>query len=289
MNIFILDGTYELFRHFYAVPSATDSAGHEVGAIRGVLGSVLTMLEENVTHLGVATDHIIKSFRNELWPGYKTGEGIGPVLRGQFSPLEEALDALGVIVWRMVEFEADDALASAAARAASDPRVEQVFVCTPDKDLAQCVRERQVVQFNRRTGTVRDADGVRGQFGVDPESIPDYLGLVGDSADGFPGLAGWGAKSAATVLARYKHLENIPDDANAWEVTVRGAARLARTLTEQREQAVIFRDLATLRTSVPVFESVDELEWAGPKPRFFDLCARLSVPGYFRRAQALVS
>ena len=289
MNIFILDGTYELFRHFYAVPSATDSAGHEVGAIRGVLGSVLTMLEENVTHLGVATDHIIKSFRNELWPGYKTGEGIDPVLRGQFSPLEEALDALGVIVWRMVEFEADDALASAAARAASDPRVEQVFVCTPDKDLAQCVRERQVVQFNRRTGTVRDADGVRGQFGVDPESIPDYLGLVGDSADGFPGLAGWGAKSAATVLARYKHLENIPDDANAWEVTVRGAARLARTLTEQREQAVIFRDLATLRTSVPVFESVDELEWAGPKPQFFDLCARLSVPGYFRRAQALVS
>ena len=289
MNIFILDGTYELFRHFYAVPSVTDSAGHEVGAIRGVLGSVLTMLEENVTHLGVATDHVIKSFRNELWPGYKTGEGIDPVLYGQFSPLEDALDALGVIVWRMSKFEADDALASAAARAVSDPRVEQVFVCTPDKDLAQCVKERQVVQFDRRTGTVRDADGVRGRFGVDPASIPDYLGLVGDSADGFPGLAGWGAKSAATLLARYKHLENIPDDANAWEVTVRGAAKLARTLTEQREQAVLFRDLATLRTNVPVFESVDELEWAGPKPRFFDLCARLSVPGYFRRAQALVS
>ena len=286
MNVFILDGTYELFRHFYAVPSTTDTDGNEVGAVRGVLGSVLAMLEDDVTHLGVATDHVIESFRNALWSDYKTGAGIEPALVAQFGPLEDALDALGVVVWRMVEFEADDALASAAARAAADRRVEQVFICTPDKDLAQCVRGRRVVQFDRRAGTIRDADGVRGRFGVDPASIPDYLALVGDTADGFPGLPGWGAKSSGTVLGRYGRLEDVPDDADAWDFTVRGAARLARTLAEQRERAVLFRTLATLRTDVPVFTSVDELEWAGPNPAFFDVCARLNAPGYFRRAQA---
>lgn len=287
MNVFLVDGTYELFRHFFAVPSATDADGHEVGAVRGVIGSMLSMLEEDVTHLGVATDHVIESFRNTLWPGYKTGAGIDPALFAQFGPLEEALDTLGVTVWPMTELEADDALASAASRAAADDRVEQVFICTPDKDLAQCVRGRRVVQFDRRAGTMRDADGVVEKFGVPPESIPDYLALVGDSADGFPGIRGWGAKSTARVLARYLHLEAIPDDASTWEVTVRGAARLAAELASRRDQAALFRDLATLRDSAPVFGSVDELRWNGPRPGFFDLCARLNAPVLFRRAQAL--
>ena len=286
MNVFLLDGTYELFRHFYAVPSVTSTDGHEVGAVRGVVGSVLSMFEESVTHLGVATDHVVESFRNALWDGYKTGEGIDPALFQQFHPLEEALGALGVVVWPMVDFEADDALAAAATRAASDDRVEQVFICTPDKDLAQCVQGRRVVQFDRRAGVVRDADGVRGRFGIDPGSMTDYLALVGDSADGYPGLPGWGAKSAATLLARYGHIEEIPDAAAAWDVRVRGAAKLAGTLVDQREQAILFRTLATLRTDIPVFESVDELEWTGPTASFFDICARLNAPGYFKRAQA---
>ena len=287
MNVFVLDGTYELFRHFYAVPPATDAEGREIGAVRGVVGSVIGMLEDDVTHVGVATDHVIESFRNELWPGYKTGEGIDEKLFAQFGPLEAALDALGVTVWKMIEYEADDALASAAARAAADERVEQVFVCTPDKDLAQCVRGRRIVQFDRRAGTIRDAAGVRARYGVDPASIPDYLALVGDAADGFPGLRGWGAKSAAAVLGRYGRLEDIPADAASWDVPVRGAAKLARTLADDREQAVLFRTLATLRIDVPVFECVDELRWSGPKSGFFDLCARVNAPGYFRRAQAL--
>ena len=286
MNVFLLDGTYELFRHFYAVPSATSTDGHEVGAVRGVVGSVLSMFEESVTHLGVATDHVVESFRNTLWDGYKTGEGIDPALFQQFHPLEEALGALGVVVWPMVDFEADDALAAAATRAASDDRVEQVFICTPDKDLAQCVKDRRVVQFDRRAGVVRDADGVRGRFGIDPGSMTDYLALVGDSADGYPGLPGWGAKSAATLLARYGHIEEIPAAAAAWDVRVRGAAKLAGTLVDQREQVILFRTLATLRTDIPVFESVDELEWTGPTASFFDICARLNAPGYFKRAQA---
>ena len=287
MNVFAIDGTYELFRHFFAVPPATDSEGHEVGAVRGVVGSIIGMLEDDVTHLGVATDHVIQSFRNELWPGYKTGEGIDRRLLAQFGPLEEALEALGVTVWKMNEYEADDALASAAARAEEDERVEQIFICTPDKDLAQCVRARRVVQFDRRAGTIRDAAGVRARFGVDPGSIPDYLALVGDSADGFPGLRGWGAKSAAAVLGRYGHLEDIPADVASWDVTVRGAAKLASTLAAEHEHAVLFRTLATLRTDVPVFERVDELAWSGAKSGFFDLCARMNAPGYFRRVRAL--
>jgi 5'-3' exonuclease len=287
MNVFLIDGTYELFRHFYAVPSSRDVEGHEVGAVRGVVGSVLGMLEDDVTHVGVATDQVVESFRNQLWSGYKTGEGIEPALHAQFPLLEEALDALGVCVWPMTELEADDGLASAATTASDDARVEQVFICTPDKDLAQCVVGRRIVQFDRRAGVIRDADGVVTKFGVPPESIPDYLALVGDAADGFPGLRGWGAKSTAVVLARYGHLEAIPDDPLAWDITVRSASRLAKELAAHRDLAAQFRDLATLRTTPELFESVDELCWRGPRPTFFDLCARLNAPAYFRRAQQL--
>ena len=286
MNVFLVDGTYELFRHFYAVPRATGADGVEIGAVRGVVGSMLGLIEEDVTHIGVATDHVVESFRNELWPGYKTSEGLDAEILSQFGPLEEALEALGLLVWKTVEHEADDALASAAVRAAADERVEQVFVCTPDKDLAQVVDGSRIVQFDRRNCTVRDADGVREKFGIGPASIPDYLALMGDSADGFPGVRGWGAKSASTVLARYPHLEDIPDEAATWDVQVRGAARLAGALAGAREEAALFRDLATLRTALPVFRDVDELRWTGPEPGFFDLCARLNAPGYFRRAQA---
>ena len=286
MNVFLVDGTYELFRHFYAVPRTTSVDGIEIGAVRGVIGSMLGMLDDGVTHIGVATDHVVESFRNELWPGYKTSEGLDPEVLSQFELLEDALEALGLVVWKAVKHEADDALASAAIRAAADERVEQVFVCTPDKDLAQVVDGSRIVQFDRRKGAMRDADGVREKFGVGPASIPDYLALMGDSADGFPGVRGWGAKSAATVLARYPHLEDIPDDAAAWVVRVRGAARLAGALAGAREEAALFRDLATLRTTLPVFDAVDELRWTGPEPRFFDLCARINAPGYFRRAPA---
>ena len=287
MNVFLVDGTYELFRHFYAVPPAKDVDGREAGAVRGVLGSVLSMLEDDVTHIGVATDHVIESFRNDLWPGYKTGEGVDPALLGQFGPLEEGLDALGVAVWPMTDLEADDGLASAAARAAGDPRVEQVFICTPDKDLAQCVTGSRVVQFDRRAGALRDEEGVRAKFGVAPASIPDYLALVGDAADGFPGLKGWGAKSAAAVVGRYGRIDAIPDDPADWDVAVRGAGRLAAELAGNRELALRFRGLATLRADARLFDSVDDLRWRGPKPAFFDLCARLNVPGHFERARTL--
>ncbi len=269
------------------MPSLKDATGSEAGAVRGVLGSVIGMLEEDVTHLGVATDHTVESFRNQLYSGYKTGEGIDPDLLAQFHPLEDALRSLGVAVWAMVECEADDALASAAARAAADDRVEQVFICTPDKDLAQCVSGNRVVQFDRRAGVLRDADGVRKKFGVPPESMTDYLALVGDSADGYPGLPGWGAKSTSTLLARYGHVEDIPDHVADWDVKVRGATRLADSLAAGREDVALFRELATLRTAEAVFDSVDELQWKGPTPGFFDLCANLRAPGYFKRARAL--
>jgi 5'-3' exonuclease len=287
MNVFLVDGTYELFRHFFAVPKVSDVNGKEVGAVRGVIGSMLSLLENDVTHIGVATDHVVESFRNKLWSGYKTGHGIDPELFQQFHLLEEALEALGMMVWKEVQFEADDALASAALRSATDDRVEQVFICTPDKDLAQCVDGQRIVQFDRRAATVRDAEGVRSKFGVAPESIPDYLALTGDSADGFPGVRGWGAKSAATLLARYVHLDAIPKNAADWDVTVRGADRLARNLVDGFDDAQIFLDLATLRKTLPVFDSVDELKWLGPESQFFDLCARMNASGYFRRAQAV--
>jgi 5'-3' exonuclease len=273
LDVHLIDGTYELFRHYYAMPSAIDAQGREVAAVRGVVASVLGMVQGGATHVGVATDHVIESFRNRLWPGYKTGAGIDPALLAQFPLLEEALSALGVVVWPMVEFEADDALAAAAARAAADSRVERVLICTPDKDLAQCVRGTRVVQLNRRTRVTFDEAGVAAKFGVPPLSIPDYLALVGDAADGYPGLPGWGAKSAAAVLAKFGHLEKIPADARVWSVNAARAAVLAETLVRERERAVLFRTLATLRTDVPVFEDVEALRWSGPTPAFAPLAA----------------
>ena len=287
MRVHLLDGTYELFRHFYAVPKQADTQGHEAGAIIGVLGSVLGMLEGGATHIGVATDHVIESFRNDLWPGYKTSEGIEPALLAQFHPLEDALRAMGVMVWAMVEFEADDALAAAARRAAESADVEQIIICTPDKDLSQCVIGDRIVQLDRRKRETRNEQGVVARFGVGPTSIPDYLALVGDSADGFPGIPGWGEKASGAVLGRYEHLERIPSSASAWEVPVRGAARLSSTLEENRQLALLFRRLATLRTDVPVFEDVDELRWRGPRPAFEALAQQLGVPGLWDRARRM--
>ena len=287
MQIHLIDGTYELFRHHLGLPSEVAADGRS--ATRGVVRSVLDLIQGGATHVGVATDSVIESFRNDLWPGYKTGEGIDPVLRGQFPLLEEALSALGVTVWGMVEVEADDALATAAARAATDAEVARVVICTPDKDLAQCVVGQRVVQLDRRADRTRDEDGVRERFGVSPASIPDYLALVGDSADGFPGLPGWGAKSAATVLARHGHIDQIPDDPADWDVTVRGAARLGDSLREGRELAELFRVLATLRTDTPgVLEGgVDTLRWRGPGPHFAEICARLGAEDALNRATAI--
>ena len=284
MDVHLLDGTYELFRHFYAMPSARDAGGREVAAVRGVLNSVLGMINAGARHVAVATDHVIESFRNGLWAGYKTGAGIDPDLLAQFPLLESSLAAMGVTVWPMVEFEADDALAAAAVRAAADPRVERVVICTPDKDLAQCVRGTRIVQLNRRTRTTIDEAGVVAKFGVPPTSIPDYLALVGDAADGYPGLRGWGAKSTAAVLARFGHIEDIPADWKTWGVNATNPAALARTLEENRPQALLFRTLATLRTDVPTFGDVGELEWTGPRPEFaplaaaFEAAARTAAP-----------
>jgi 5'-3' exonuclease len=277
MVLHLIDGTYELFRHYYAVPPARDADGNEVGAVRAVVGSVLGMLNHGVTHIAVATDHVIESFRNRLWPGYKTSAGVDRALLAQFHPLEDALGALGVTVWPMVEYEADDALASGAAKAAEDPRITRVIICTPDKDLGQCVRGSRVVQFDRRRRLTRDEDGVIAKFGVGPLSIPDYLALVGDAADGYPGLPGWGAKSTAAVLARFAHLEHVPEDWRTWKVNAANAAALSATLVRERERAFLFRDLATLRSDLPLFESVDELRWTGPRPEFAEIGARLDA------------
>ncbi len=277
MDVHLIDGTYELFRHYYALPSARDPDGREIAAVRGVVTSVLGMLAGGATHVAVATDHVIESFRNGLWPGYKTGEGIDPDLLSQFIPLEDALRAAGVAVWPMVEFEADDALAAGAMAAAADERVGRVIICTPDKDLAQCVRGTRVVQLNRRTRVMRDEAGVMEKFGVPPASIPDYLALVGDTADGYPGLPGWGAKSSAAVLAKFGHLEAIPADWREWHVNAANAAALARTLESERDHAMLFRTLATLRTDIALFESVDELLWNGPTPEFAVLAARFDA------------
>jgi len=277
LNVHLIDGTYELFRHYYAMPSARDSEGREVGAVRGVLASVLGLLKEGATHVAVATDHVIESFRNELWRGYKTGAGVEPDLLAQFQPLEEVLSAAGIVVWPMVEFEADDALAAAAALAAQDARVDRVIICTPDKDLAQCVRGTRVVQLNRRTRVTFDEAGVIQKFGVSPASIPDYLALVGDSADGYPGLPGWGAKSSAAVLAKYVHLESIPKDHREWRVNAANAGTLAITLAREWERAQLFRTLATLRTDIALFEDVDQLRWNGPTPAFPEIAARLDA------------
>ena len=290
MVVQLIDGTFELFRHFFSPAAAFDrTAPEELRAVRGVVASILRMLDGGVTHLGVATDHVIESFRNALWPGYKTGEGIDPLLSAQFQPLEDALSALGVVVWPMVEFEADDALAAAAALAAADARVEQVVLCTPDKDLAQCVQGGRIVQLDRRTRELRDESAVRKKFGVPPASIPDWLALVGDSADGYPGLPGWGEKSAATVLARYQHLEHVPTLATEWDVSVPGAMRLGRTLTEQRDRALLFRELATLRADAPIGAEVDELRWRGPRADFSTWSERLGTPALHERASKLAA
>jgi len=288
--VHLIDGTFELFRYFLSPAAAFDrGAPPELRAVRGVVGSILGMLEAGATHLGVATDHVVESFRNALWPGYKTGEGMDPLLYAQFQPLEDALSALGVVVWPMVELEADDALAAAAALAAADTRVDQVVVCSPDKDLAQCVRGDRVVQLDRRTRERRNESAVRHKFGVPPASIPDWLALVGDSADGYPGLPGWGARSAATVLARYHHLERIPRLAAEWDVSVRGSSRLATTLTEQRERALLFRELATLRADAPIGADVDALRWTGPRADLAAWSERLGTPALHERASRLAA
>jgi 5'-3' exonuclease len=273
LNVYLVDGTYELFRHYYALPSARDGAGREVAAVRGVVNSVLGLINGGATHVGVATDHVIESFRNLLWPGYKTGAGIEPDLLAQFPLLEEALVALGVATWPMVEFEADDALAAAAAQVGRDSRVERVFICTPDKDLAQSVEGTRIVQLDRRSRIIRDEAAIIQKFGVPPASIPDYLALVGDASDGYPGLAGWGAKSTAAVLARYGHLEAIPGDWRTWGVNAANPGKLSLTLERERDRAFLFRDLATLRRDIDLFERVDDLQWNGPTPEFAALAA----------------
>ena len=277
MEVYLVDGTYELFRHYYALPSARDREGREIAAARGVLASVLGMIKGGVTHIAVATDQVIESFRNGLWADYKTGEGIDADLWAQFPLIEEALAAAGVVVWPMIEFEADDALAAAAAAADRDMRVDRVIICTPDKDLAQCVRGTRVVQLDRRKRVTRDEAGVIQKFGVPPASIPDYLALVGDTADGYPGLPGWGAKSTAAVLAKFGHIENIPADSRDWHVNASSAGSLAATLTRERERALLFRTLATLRTDIALFEDVDQLRWNGPRPEFDQLKARFDA------------
>ena len=287
MRVHLIDGTYELFRHYFVLPSKRTAKGIEIAAARGVVESVMRLLEDGATHVAVATDHVVESFRNDLWDDYKTGAGIEPELLGQFPLLEEGLEALGVVVWPMVEYEADDGLAAGAAMAAADPRVEQVLICTPDKDLAQCVEADRVVQFDRRKRQLIDRAGVIEKFGVPPESIPDYLGLVGDSADGFPGLKGWGAKSASTVLATYGHIEAIPADVETWTVKPRGAKRLSETLEANRDLALLFRRIATVVREAPVSKDVDALRWTGPRADFTAVCQDFDMTALVDRAAVL--
>lgn len=294
MRAHLVDGTYELFRQHFGVPADARSKEGTTAATRGVLGAVLSLIEQGASHIGVATDHVIESFRNGLWPGYKSSAGVPPELLSQFPLVEDALRAMGVMIWPMVDLEADDALASAAAVLAEDPQVEQVVIHTPDKDLGQCVSGTRIVQVIRRripgetrpTWDVVDEAAVVAKFGVGPESVPDWLALVGDSADGFPGLAGWGAKSAAAVLARYRHLDAVPPRAADWDVRVRGAAALAATLVEQNKLAMLFRDLATLRVDPSLLDRVDELEWRGPTAAFGRVCEVLDAPQLVSRAEA---
>jgi 5'-3' exonuclease len=293
MDVHLVDGTYELFRQYFGQPPRQAEDGQEIGAVRGVLLSLLTMVADGATHLGVATDHVVESFRNDLWPGYKTGAGIEPELRSQFGLLETALEAMGLLVWPMVDLEADDALASAAAVAAGDPTVDRVIICTPDKDLAQCVVAKQVVQLDRRKGVLTDEDGVWAKFGVAPRSIPDWLALVGDSADGFPGLAGWGKRSASVVLAHYGTFDAVPDKVSEWDPAVReglrGAATLAKRLAEERDRAELFRDLATLRRDPDLLDQVSTLRWSGPTAGFDEVCRLLRDPALAERARAIAA
>ncbi len=286
MDVHLIDGTYELFRYYFAVPKSSDINGLDVGAVRGVLNSVLSMIEQGATHIGVATDHVVESFRNELYPGYKTSEGVPVDLLSQFPILEEGLEAMGVVVWPMVYYEADDALAAAAAKAAQDTRVNQVLLCSPDKDLAQCVAGTRVVQLDRRREILRDEAGVVAKFGVNPKSIPDYLAVVGDDADGYPGIPGWGQKAAAACLSHYPHLENIPKSWQEWHSSIKKARSLSESLILGWEEALLFRTLATLRLDVPVFEDVAVLQWNGPLPEFGRLCNQMKSPGIYARSVA---
>ncbi len=288
LDVYLIDGTYELFRHYFALPQAADVNGQEIAAVRGVLTSVLSMIERGTAYVGVATDHVVESFRNDLYPYYKTSEGVPPELLSQFPILEEALEAMGVFVWPMVEFEADDALAAAASKAAQDDRVEKVVICTPDKDLSQCVVGTRVVQLDRRRDVIRDEEGVIAKFGVKPESIPDYLAVVGDTADGYPGLVGWGAKAAASVLSLYPHLEDIPKEPQQWHASIRNGRKLCATLCDSWSDALLFRTLATLRLDVPVFDTVEDLRWKGPRPSFEAMCTRIKAPAVYRRASAIM-
>jgi 5'-3' exonuclease len=287
LQVHLLDATYELFRaHFAPRPQRLDPQGQPVSATIGVLENALYLLrDDGVTHLGCASDHIIESWRNSRWPGYKTGAGVAPELKAQFSLAEDALRALGVVVWPMIEWEADDALGTAAARWADDPSVQRIVIMTPDKDMAQCVREDgKVVCYDRRQQKLIDADGVRTRFGVSPASIPDFLALVGDSADGYPGIPGWGKVSAATVLSRYVHLEDIPERAAAWDLSARNAPALAAALRDHHDEAFLFRELATLTTDVPLPEKLDDLRWRGAhRAEFTAMAQRLGAPGLVDR------
>jgi 5'-3' exonuclease len=283
VNVFLVDGTYELFRHHFALPSHTDGAGREIGAVRGVLTSMLALLREGATHLGVATDHVIESFRNDLFAGYKSSAGVESALLGQFRLLEEALAAMGLVVWPMVELEADDGLASAAAAVAADPSVDRVLICSPDKDLTQCVRGDRVVMLDRRKRQVTGEEGVRARYGVGPASIPDWLALVGDSADGYPGLPRWGSASATAVLRRWQHIENIPALAERWEVSVRGASALAASLRDGRHEVALYKTLATLRADAALVAGTEELRWNGPRDDFAGMCQRLDMADFGAR------
>lgn len=296
MDVHLIDGTYELFRYHFALPGHQRAVdGLEVGAVRGVLNSMLQLLEDGATHVGIATDHVIPSFRNELYDGYKDGSDIDPEIEGQFQPLEDVLIAAGFTVWPMIEYEADDALGAAAIQAAADPRVERAIICTPDKDLAQCVADGdaegagRIVQYDRRKGVWYDTAGVVEKFGVRPESIPDYLGLVGDTADGFPGLKGWGAKSASVLLHRYGHIEHIPASVDDWDVKVRGAAKLGATLQDNLEDAVLFRRIATIEPESVVLDDAEDLRWTGPAENVEEVLGLNDASRYLERLRKIAS
>ena len=289
LTVHVVDGTYELFRQFFARPTRLNGDGLDIGGARGVLRSMMTLLEDGATHVGVATDHVIESFRNDLYDGYKSGEGLDPDILAQFHPLEDGLRALGIATYPMVEYEADDGMASLAKIASADERVARVLLCTPDKDLAQCVEEDRVLQFDRRDDKILDVADVIEKYGVPPESIIDYLALVGDTADGFPGLPGWGAKSSAAVLSRYGHVEKIPLAAGQWDITVRGGAKLAKTLADQLEDALLFRRLATLERDAPTAASIDELRWVGPGEDIEAAAEMFEAPDLVKRTAALAA
>jgi 5'-3' exonuclease len=290
VTAYLVDGTYELFRHFFGLPAGVRDEPGTNSAVRGVLWTLHYLLEEGATHVGVATDHVIESFRNDMWHGYKSSAGIDPVLLAQFPVLEEGIEAMGIACWAMTELEADDALASAATLLDEDPDVAQIVIMTPDKDLGQCVKDQRIVQFDRRNKKVLDADDVAAKFGVRPESIPDYLALVGDSADGFPGIAGFGAKTAAAVLRVYGHVDAIPADGRAWEVPgLRSPQRLAETLQADLSNALLFRTLATLQIERDLFASKDALRWRGPDDSFPAFCDRINAGQLAERAAALAA